>query len=141
MTSRGTSYELWARGTNSYDASPHPQPLALPLLPRTLLQVDRGADEAELLTQAALDEAQVARVEQARGEQHEGGRRRGRLGAEQHLGLLAAAHRVRVLGDESAEEGVELAGADPRLPALQRSLQRRHQAVDVPAGAGGHVDP
>ena len=65
----------------------------------------------------------------------------GRLGGEEHLRLLAAAHRVRVLGDQPAEERVQLAGADPRLPARQRLLQRRHQPVDVPAGPRGDVDP
>ena len=69
-----------------------------------------------------------------------GGDGRG-LGAEQDLGLLAAAHRVRVLGDEPAEEGVELAGGDPRLPPGERGVERRHQPVDVPAGPGGDVDP
>ena len=61
--------------------------------------------------------------------------------AEHDLGLLAAAHRVRVLGDQPAEEGVERAGRDPGLPALQRLVQRRDQPVDVPAGARGDVDP
>src|SRR3954451_4739322 len=90
---------------------------ALALLTRALLQVARGADGAELLAQAAFDEAQVARIQQAGGEQHEGRRGGGGLGAEEHLRLLAAAHGVRVLGDQPAEEGVQLAGADPRLPA------------------------
>src|SRR3954447_23172199 len=108
MTSRGTSYESSAIGTNSYDA--RPQPSALALLPRTLLEVDGSPHEAELLAQAALDEAQVARVEQAGGEQHEGRRRGRRLGAEEHLRLLAAAHRMRVLGDQPTEERVQLTG-------------------------------
>src|ERR1700712_3091111 len=140
MTSRDASYESSAIGTTSYDVTRCAGVSALPLLPRPLLEVDGGADEAELLAQPALDEAQVARVEQARGEQHERRRRRGRLGAEEHLRLLAAAHRVRVLGDEPAEEGVQLAGADPGLPAFEGLLPRGHEPVDVPAGAGGHVD-
>src|SRR3954451_20145291 len=108
MTSPGTSYELVAIAATSYDVRGPRVASAPPLLPRPLLEVDRGADEAELLAQPTLDEAQVARVEQAGGEQHEGRRRGGRLGAEEHLGLLAAAHGVWVLGDEPAQERVQL---------------------------------
>ena len=57
------------------------------------------------------------------------------------LRLLAAADRVRVLGDQPAEERVQRAGRDAGLPALERRVERRHQPVDVPAGAGGDVDP
>ena len=57
------------------------------------------------------------------------------------FGCLPLAHRVRVLGDQPAEEGVQLPGRDPRLPALEGGVERRHQPVDVPAGPGGDVDP
>src|SRR3954447_18636449 len=86
---------------------------AAALLPDPLLQHDRGADEAELLPQPPLDVALVRRLQLAAGEEHEH-RRLGRgLGAEHDLRLLAAADRVRVLGDQAAEEGVERAGRDP----------------------------
>src|SRR5680860_75450 len=120
--------------------APQP-PLAPALLARPDLKRDRGADEAELRAEAALDKALVAGVELATGEQHERGRRGGGLGAEEHLGLLAAADRVRVLGDQTAQERVQLAGRDPGLPALEGLLQRGDDPVDVPAGAGGQVDP
>src|SRR6478736_2926938 len=97
---------------------------ALALLPRSLVQHDRRTDEAELLAQSALDEPLVRRVELAAREEDER-RRRGRgLGAEQDLGLLAAAHRVRVLGDQPAEEGVQRTGGHAGLPALERLVER-----------------
>ena len=46
-----------------------------------------------------------------------------------------------MLGDEPAEERVQGTGADPGRPALEGRVERRHQPVDVPAGAGGDVDP
>ena len=70
--------------------------------------------------------------------------RGGRVSAwvrEQDPRLLAAADRVRVRGDELAEEGVEPAGRDPVLPGLERRVQGRHQLVHVPAGARRDVDP
>src|SRR5690348_11652345 len=79
---------------------------ALALFARPLLQHDRRPDEAELLAQTPLDEPLVRRLELAAGEQDEGRRGRRRLGAEEDLGLLAAPHGVRVLGDQPAEERV-----------------------------------
>jgi predicted GTPase len=68
-------------------------------------------------------------------------RRAGRgLRAEEDAGLLAAAQRVRVLGDEFREERVELAGGDPLIPRLQRRLERRHERVNISARTGRHLD-
>src|SRR6266702_5291515 len=111
------------------------------LLPHAHRDLDRGAREAELLAESALDEAAVSGLEEARGEQDEArGLRRG-LGAEQDPGLLAAAHGVGVLGDQRAEEGVELAGGDAGLPALQRGLDRGDELVHVASRARRDVDP
>ena len=49
------------------------------------------------IPQTTLDEAPVPRLEEATGEQHEPWRPRAGLGGEQHLGLLAPAHRRRRL--------------------------------------------
>src|SRR6185369_12898860 len=80
---------------------------ALAPLAHALVDHDRGAREAELLTEPAFDETLVPGVELARGEQRERRRRDRRLCAEHDPGLLAAAHRVRVLGDQSSEERVQ----------------------------------
>src|SRR5689334_6253103 len=67
--------------------------------------VDRGAVEAELLAQPALDEAPVARLDEPGGEEHEPRRLGAGLGAEEDARLLAAPDRVRVGGDQLTEEG------------------------------------
>src|SRR6476619_154098 len=76
---------------------------ALALLADSLGEDDRRTGEPEVLAEATLDVALVARVELAGGEEHERGRRGGGLRREHDLGLLAAADRVRVLGDQPAE--------------------------------------
>lgn len=91
--------------------------VAATLLAHPHRDVDRGALEAELLAQPALDEASVAVLQEARGEQHEARRLGARLGTEEDPGLLAAADGVRVRGDDLAEEGVQPAGGDAGLPA------------------------
>src|SRR6185436_20038280 len=87
--------------------------LTLAPLPRALLQHDRRADEAEVLAQSPLEEPKVARVQLAAGEQDECRRRDRGLGPEHDPGLLAAPDRVRVLGNQPAQERVEGARRDP----------------------------
>src|SRR5262245_59394334 len=111
------------------------------LLPGALPQVQWRPDEAELLAEAALDEAEVRRLELARREQDEGRWCRLGLGPEQHLRLLATAHRVWMLGDQAAEEGVERAGGYAGLPALEGGGEGGYEAVYVPARTRGDVDP
>src|SRR5215203_5544911 len=103
--------------------------------------LDRGALEAELLAQPALDEAPVAGLDEAGREEHEPRRLGARLGREEDARLLASADRVRVGGDDLAEEGVQPAGRDARLPRRQRRVEGGDELLHVPAGAGGHVDP
>ena len=67
----------------------------LALLTHTHPDLDGGASEAELLTQAALDEAPVAGVQEAGGEDDDPGRGHLDLSGEEDAGLLAAAHRVQ----------------------------------------------
>src|SRR3954463_11741034 len=96
---------------------------AFAALAGALLDVDGAADEAELLAEPALDEAEVGGLQLAGREQHEG-RRLGRgLRPEPGARLLAAADRVRVLGDEPAEERVQCARTDPRGPALEGGVE------------------
>src|SRR5680860_1185278 len=65
---------------------------------------------------------------------HEGGRPRGRLGRKQDLGLLAAAHGVRVSGDQFAQERVELARGDAAVPFGERLVHGSLETVGVPSG-------
>src|SRR5664279_3484804 len=69
--------------------------LAVPLLPDPDTDLDRGAAEAELLAEPALQEPAVGGLQETTGEEHEARWTGGRLGDEEHLGLLAAAHRWR----------------------------------------------
>src|SRR6478672_11431786 len=102
--------------------------------------LDRGALEAELLTQPALEEPSVAGLDEAGREDHEP-RRPGRgLRREQDARLLAAAHRVRVGGDDLAEERVEPARRHAVVPRLQGPLQRRDELLDRTPGLGRDVD-
>src|SRR5690606_41698925 len=91
--------------------------VAAALLPHAHRDVDRRALEAELLAQPALDEAPVARLDEAGGEQHEPRGPGAGLRAEQDARLLAAPHRVRVGGDQLAEEGREPARRQPGVTA------------------------
>ena len=76
----------------------------LPLGPGSDVDLHRCALEAEDLTQAPLDEPAVARVEEPGREQHERRRAGGGLRTEEDARLLAAAQRMRVLGElEKAE--------------------------------------
>ena len=111
------------------------------LLAHAHRDLDRGALEAELLAQATLEEAAVARLDEARGEDDEARRTRRRLRREEDARLFAAAHSVRVRGHDLAEEGVEAAGRHAGVPRLERRLDRRHQPVHVPPGEGRHVGP
>ncbi len=79
-------------------------------------------------------------LQEAGGEEHEARGLGARLGAEEDARLLAAADRVRVGGDDLAEEGVEPAGGDAGLPALDRGLDRGDQLLHMPAGEGRDVD-
>src|SRR5699024_4040986 len=74
-----------------------------PLLSNAHRHRDRRALESEGLTQAAGDEPPVAVVEETGGEQHELRRTRLRLRAEEDARLLAAAHGVRIGGDQLTE--------------------------------------
>src|SRR5215203_2903446 len=103
--------------------------------------LDRGALEAELLAQPALDEAPVAGLDEAGGEEDEPRRLGARLGREEDAWLLATAHRVRVRRHDLAEEGVEPAGRDARLPRRQRRVEGGDELLHVAAGARRHVDP
>src|SRR5689334_2619700 len=97
---------------------------ALALLAHPDGHLDGGALEAELLAQPALEEASVAGLDEAGGEDHEP-RRAGRgLRGEEDPRLLASANRVRVGGDDLAEEGVEPTGRDAVVPRVERALQR-----------------
>src|SRR4051812_23149941 len=134
-----------ARGTLAHRAAP------LPIGPRgavgwigsapaaLLTHADRDLDgralEAELLAEPTLDEAPVARLDEARREDHETRRARRGLGREEDAWLLAAPQRVRVRSHDLAEEGVETAGRDTGVPRLEGRLDRGHQAVHVAAGA------
>src|SRR5699024_5781107 len=66
---------------------------------------DRRAREGEVLPQATLDEAAVAVLEEAAGEDDEPRRPRARLRREEDPGLLAAAQRMRMRRDQLAQEG------------------------------------
>ncbi len=79
-------------------------------------------------------------LQEAGGEEDEPGRLDAGLGPEEDAGLLATAHRVRVGGDDLAQEGVQPAGGDAGLPAVDRGLDRRHQLLHVPTGDGRDVD-
>src|SRR5690606_11153238 len=83
--------------------------------------------------QTRLDEAAVARLDEARREDHEARRARRDLGREQDARLLATAQRVWVRSHELAEERVETAGRDAPLPVLEGVLERRHKLLRVPA--------
>ncbi len=79
-------------------------------------------------------------LQEAGGEEHEARGLGACLGAEEDARLLAAADRVRVGGDDLTEEGVEPAGGDTGLPALDRGLDGRDQLLHVPAGDGRDID-
>ena len=49
--------------------------------------------------------------------------------------------RVRVRGDDLAEEGVEPGGRDPGVPRVQSGLQRGDEPVEMPSGLRGDIDP
>src|SRR5699024_9466313 len=102
---------------------------------------DRRAREGEVLPQATLDEAAVAVLEEAAGEDDEPRRPRARLRREEDPGLLAAAQRMRMRRDQLAQEGVEPAGGEPPAPGLQRRLDRRDKLLGVAAGPRGDVHP
>src|SRR6185437_7692043 len=63
-------------------------------------QLDRGAGEAEVLAETALDEPAVGLLKEPGGEQDEVRGFRARLGGEQNPRLLAAAQRRRGGGDQ-----------------------------------------
>src|SRR5690606_40709087 len=105
-----------------------PAPVAA-LLPHAHGDLDGRPLEAEGLPQATLDEAPVLGVQEARGEDHEARRSRGRLSGEEDLGLAPAAHGVRMFGDELAQEGVEPTGGDALVPAGQRELHRDRKST------------
>src|SRR6202034_1343495 len=111
------------------------------LLPHPHAHLDRAADEAEVLAEAALDEPAVGLLQESRREQHEVRRPDARLGGEQDARLLAAAQRRRGARDESVQPGVELPGGDPLLPARQCLLDGGPQPLDVPSGLGRDVHP
>ena len=87
---QGAQAGLTARPARAWPSAPPA------LLPDPHVDPDRRADEPELLAQPPLDEAPVARLEEAGREQHERGRPRRGLRPEQDARLLAAAHRVRM---------------------------------------------
>src|SRR5699024_2965903 len=93
---------------------------ALALLPGPRPDDDGRAGEGEVLAQAAFDEPTVAVLEEPAGEDDEPRRPGAGLGREQDAGLLAAAQRMGMRGDQLAEEGVQAAGRDPAVPRLQR---------------------
>src|SRR5699024_9220849 len=112
-----------------------------PLLSNAHRHLDRRALESEGLTQAAGDEPPVAVVEEAGGEQHELRRTRLRLRAEEDARLLAAAHGVRIGGDQLTEEGVEPARRDACVPALESGLHRGHELLGMTTGLRGDIHP
>src|SRR5690606_18355059 len=120
--------------------TPRRRASAATLLAHAHADLDRRADEAEVLAQLALDEAAVAVLDEPGREDDEARRAAVGLRREEDARLLAPPHRVRVRGGELAEEGVELAGGDAGVPAAQRGIQRLDEAVDVPAGLGRDVD-
>ena len=68
--------------------------------------LDRGAREAEVLAEPALDEPAVGLLEEPGREQHEVRRLGARLGGEQDPRLLAAAHRRRGGGDRAFSQAL-----------------------------------
>src|SRR6478672_9343374 len=93
-----------------------PSALAPSLLPYPHRQPDRRAGEPELLPQPPLQEPPVARLEETRGEQHEGRGPGFRLCREEDLGLLAAPHGRWGRGDDVGEPAVEPPGGDAGVP-------------------------
>src|SRR4051812_33930185 len=138
-----------ARGTLAHRAAP------LPIGPRgavgwigsapaaLLTHADRDLDgralEAELLTEPTLDEAAVARLDEARREDHEAGRARRGLGREEDARLLSAPQRGGGRGNDLPEERGETSGRDAGGPRLEGRLHPRHEPVHVAAGAGRDV--
>ena len=61
--------------------------------------------------------------------------------AKRIAGLLAASHRVRVLGHQPTQERVELCRRDSRRPSLECCVNRRDELVHVAPGLSGHVHP
>ena len=86
---------------------------ALALLTGANLDMDGCSDEAELLSELPLDKPEIAGLDLARSEQHEGRRSCLSLSAEQNARLLTASDRMRMSSDDAAEEGVQLARRDP----------------------------
>ena len=62
------------------------------------------------------------------------------LRTEKNPRLFAAAHRVRMGGGQTPQEGVQLAGGDTRLPPFYRRLDGLAQLVDVASGQRRDVD-
>ena len=101
--------------------------------PHHVRQDDRRADEPELLAQPPLDEPLVRRIGPLMNSTNVGGAVVA-WAPTTIVGLLPAAHRLRVLGHQPAEEGVETTGGDPGLPALQGLVERRGRLVLVRFG-------
>ena len=97
--------------------------------------------EAEVLAQPPDDEPHVPLVEHSGGEQSEGRRAVVSLSAEEDPRLFATTNRVRVCSRQTSEEGIELAGRDPRLPTCGSRLNGLLELVNVATFESRNVDP
>src|SRR5688572_10619035 len=102
--------------------------------------MDRRALEGELLTEPALQKAQVTRFKQPRRERHKGRRADVSLRPEQDARLLAPAHRMGMRGDDPAQECIQPARGDTGLPTSQRFLDCRTKAINMATSQCGNID-
>jgi len=122
-----------------------PVDLLATLLAHPNRDLDGSAIEAELLAQAAFDEASIASLEEAAGKEHEARGAGGCLCCEQDPRLLARTHGVRFGRGHGAQEGIEAPSGHAGVPGLERGLDRGNKTVhvatserrDVDAGAHG----
>jgi hypothetical protein len=100
----------------------------------------RRANEAELLTKPALQEAHIPRLQLASSEQHERRRADLCLSSKKNPRLFAATHGMRMCRDNPAKESIEPARRDASLPTGQGFGDRCPEAIDVTPRHSGDVD-
>ena len=107
-------------------------------------ELDRGALEPELLTEPALDEAPVAGLDEAGGEEDEPRRPGPGLGGEEDAGLLPTADRVRVRIGRSAALAIR-AGSAPVAAATAAPSVAAAKAdafsITMPTASGAVIAP
>ena len=92
--------------------------LGSPLFAYSDIDPNRTPLDSECFAQPPLEEPPITGLQETGGEQHERGRRGRGLGAEQDLGLLAAADGVGVLGRGSSPLGTALESASEHFKGV-----------------------